>query len=229
MLEELKEQVLNANLELKRESLVIYSWGNVSGIDRDKGIIAIKPSGVPYDELKVENIVLLDLNGKKVEGDLNPSSDTATHLELYKQFKEIGGVCHTHSTNATMWAQAGKEIPCMGTTHADYFYGPVPITNVMSNDLIQSNYECNTGKVIIDRFKDLDPMKTPAVLVANHGPFTWDQTAARAVENAVVLEEVAKMAMGTFAINPEQSAISKSLLDKHFFRKHGSTSYYGQN
>lgn len=229
MHDELREKVCQANIELKRQRLAICSWGNVSGIDRESGIVAIKPSGIAYDELTAEKIVLLNLEGEKIEGALNPSSDTPSHLELYRNFRDIGGVCHTHSTYAAMWAQGCKEIPCFGTTHADYYYGPVPVTEVMSPEEIKTNYELNTGKVIVRRFKDLDPMQVPAVLVANHGPFTWGLTPAKALEGAVVLELVAKTALGTLQVNPKQKAIAKALLDKHYLRKHGEDAYYGQN
>jgi L-ribulose-5-phosphate 4-epimerase len=228
MHDELRKAVCNANIELQRRNLVIYSWGNVSGIDRPTGIVAIKPSGVPYDKLTPDKIVLLDLNGTVIEGNLNPSSDTPTHLELYKNFKNVGGICHTHSTSATMWAQSCKEIPCFGTTHADHFYGSIPVTEIMTEAQIQSDYELNTGKVIIRRFADMDPMKMPGVLVANHGPFTWGKTAADAVESMIVLEQIATMALGTITINPNQKPISKALLDKHYLRKHGKNAYYGQ-
>ena len=228
MLNDLKIQVCQGNIELRKQSLVTYTWGNVSGIDRKSNIVAIKPSGIDYDDLTPERIVLLDLDGERIEGDLNPSSDTPTHLELYRNFKDIGGVCHTHSAYATMWAQGCKEIPCFGTTHADYFYGSVPVTEVMTKDQIESDYELKTGKVIVERFKDLDPMQIPAVLVANHGPFTWGKTAAKAVESAVVLEETARMALGTIVVSPEQERIVKALLDKHYLRKHGKDAYYGQ-
>ncbi len=228
MYEELKKNVCDANIELQRQKLAIYTWGNVSGIDRSSGIVAIKPSGVEYDELTPDKIVLLDLDGNTVEGTLKPSSDTPTHLELYRNFQAIGGVCHTHSPSATTWAQACKEIPCFGTTGADYFYGSIPVTDVMTKEQIQSDYELNTGKVIVRRFADMDPMKTPAVLVANHGPFAWGKSPAEAVESTVVLEQIATMALGTILINPKQGPISKVLLDKHYFRKHGKNAYYGQ-
>jgi L-ribulose-5-phosphate 4-epimerase len=228
MHENLRKAVCEANLQLQEYKLVIYTWGNVSGIDRQAGVVAIKPSGVAYEELTPEKIVLLDLDGKIIEGTLNPSSDTPTHLELYRNFPEIGGVCHTHSTNATMWAQACKEIPCFGTTGADYFYGPIPVTDVMTQDEIESDYELNTGKVIVRRFADIDPMQIPAVLVANHGPFAWGKNPAKAVESTVVLEQIAKMALGTIIINPDQRHISNTLLDKHYLRKHGKNAYYGQ-
>ena len=228
MHEELKKAVCQANIELQTHNLVIYSWGNVSGIDRSASVVAIKPSGVSYDELTPDKIVLLDLDANIVEGDMRPSSDTPTHLELYRNFDTIGGVCHTHSVNATMWAQACREIPCLGTTHADFFYGPVPVTDVMSADEIKGNYELNTGKVIVRRFADLDPIEIPGVLVANHGPFTWGKTPAATVEAAVVLEQMATMALGTLLINPNQDKISQVLLDKHYLRKHGKDAYYGQ-
>jgi len=228
MLEQLKQSVCEANLQLQKRNLVIYSWGNVSGIDRKAGIVAIKPSGVSYDELTPDKMVLLSLDGRIVEGNLKPSSDTPTHLELYRNFKNIGGICHTHSPNATIWAQAGREIPCLGTTHADNFYGPIPVTKPMTKTQIETDYELNTGKVIVKRFARLDPMHIPAVLVANHGPFTWGKDAAEAVENAVVLEQTAMMALGTICINPKQKKISQILLDKHYLRKHGKNAYYGQ-
>jgi L-ribulose-5-phosphate 4-epimerase len=229
MHEELKKSVCDANIELHERNLVIYSWGNVSGIDREAGIVGIKPSGVPYEELSPDKIVLVDLNGEIVEGDLKPSSDTPTHLELYKNFYSIGGICHAHSMSATIWAQAGREIPCLGTTHADYFYGPVPVTEPMTDDEIQGDYELNTGRVIVRRFAELNPMHIPAVLVANHGPFTWGHTANAAVEAMVVLEEIATMAIDTLMMNPNQGQISQALLDRHYLRKHGEKAYYGQN
>ena len=228
MYDELKRAVCEANIELHRQKLVICSWGNVSGIDRAAGVIAIKPSGVAYDELTPDKIVLLDPDGKLVEGALKPSSDTPTHLELYRNFEGIGAICHTHSLSATMWAQACREIPCFGTTHADYFYGAVPVTNVMTNEQIKNDYELNTGKVIVDRFARLDPMQMPAVLVANHGPFTWGKSPTAAVEAMAVLEQVAATALGTITINPNQSPVSRALLDKHYLRKHGKNAYYGQ-
>lgn len=228
MHEDLRKQVCDANLDLPRYGLVVFTWGNVSGIDRAAGIMAIKPSGVSYDELTPDKIVLLDLDGHLVEGDLRPSSDTPTHLELYRQFKGVGGICHTHSTHATMWAQARREIPCFGTTHADHFYGSIPVTDLMTPQEIRDDYEANTGRVIVRRFDGLDPMQMPAVLVAGHGPFTWGKTPRASVENAVVLEEVARMACGTIGINPQSGPISQVLLDKHYLRKHGKNAYYGQ-
>jgi L-ribulose-5-phosphate 4-epimerase len=229
MQEDLKKAVCEANLELQKHRLIIYSWGNVSGIDRSAGLIIIKPSGVPYEELTPDKMVVLDMEGKIIEGNLNPSSDTPTHLELYKNFEAIGGICHTHSPSATMWAQACKEIPCFGTTHADNFHGPIPVTDIMTNEQIHGDYELNTGKVIIERFTGLDPMHMPAVLVANHGPFTWGTNPATAVEATVVLEQIAAMALGTITINPGQGPISRALLDKHYLRKHGKNAYYGQS
>ncbi|MFB0552454.1 MAG: L-ribulose-5-phosphate 4-epimerase AraD [Phycisphaerae bacterium] len=228
MYEELRKAVYDANIELQKQKLVIYSWGNVSGIDRSNDVIAIKPSGVMYDELTPEKMVLVDLDGNIIEGTLNPSSDTPTHLELYRNLKAIGGICHAHPPNATMWAQACREIPCFGTTSADYFYGSIPVTEVMTEDEIRSDYELNTGKCIVRRFTGIDPTKMPAVLVANHAPFTWGSNAAAAVESMVVLEQTAIMALGTITINPEQRPISKALLDKHYLRKHGKNAYYGQ-
>ena len=228
MYEELKQIVCKANIELQKQKLIIYTWGNVSGIDRKAGVVAIKPSGVPYDELTADKMVVLDLSGKIIEGKLNPSSDTPTHLELYRSFKDIGGITHTHSIYATMWSQACKPIPCLGTTHADHFYGPVPVTDILTKEEIEGDYELNTGKVIVRRFAGIDPMQMPAVLVANHGPFTWGKNPDKSVENAVVLEQVASMAIGTLTINSKQKAISQVLLDKHYLRKHGKGAYYGQ-
>jgi len=228
MHEEIRKAVCEANIELQTQKLVICSWGNVSGIDRAASVVAIKPSGVSYDQLTPDKMVLIDLDGNVIEGNLKPSSDTPTHLELYRNFEAVGGICHTHSANATIWAQACREIPCYGTTHADYFYGPIPVTEKMTADEIKSNYELNTGKVIAKRFADLDPVKMPAVLVANHGPFTWGKTPAEAVEAAVVLEQVAATALATIMLNPNQNQISKSLCNKHYLRKHGKNAYYGQ-
>lgn len=228
MHEELKELVCRANIELQTQKLIIFSWGNVSQIDRDAGVVAIKPSGVDYNSLTADQIVLLDLDGNVVEGELRPSSDTPTHLELYRNFAEVGGICHTHSANATIWAQSCKPIPCFGTTHADYFYGSIPVTKAMTKEQIKGDYELNTGKVIVDAFDGIDPMQMPAVLVANHGPFTWGKDGAKSVESAIVLEQVAMMALGTVSNNPKQKEISGVLLDKHYLRKHGKNSYYGQ-
>lgn len=228
MLENLKKQVLEANLELPKKGLVTYTWGNVSGIDRDAGLIVIKPSGVPYEKLKLEDLVVLDLDGNKVEGKLNPSSDTPTHLVIYRNFNDVNGVVHTHSRWATIWAQAGKSIPAFGTTHADYFYGDIPCTRKMTPEEINSDYEKETGNIIIETFKGKNPIYVPGVLVNNHGPFTWGKDAHEAVHNAVVLEEVAMMAYYTYSLTPGIGSISDTLLDKHFLRKHGANAYYGQ-
>jgi L-ribulose-5-phosphate 4-epimerase len=228
LLEILKKLVLEANLELPKKGLITYTWGNASGIDREKGLVVIKPSGVPYEELKLEHLVVVDLEGNVVEGTLNPSSDTPTHLEIYKNFKDVGGVVHTHSTWATLWAQAGKSIPAFGTTHADYFYGEIPCTRKMLAAEINGHYERETGDVIVETFKDMNPMYVPGVLVNNHGPFTWGKDACEAVHNSVVLEEVSMMAYHTCSLNPEITPISQVLLDKHFLRKHGINAYYGQ-
>jgi len=228
MYEELKEAVCRANIELAKQKLVICSWGNVSGIDRTASVVAVKPSGVAYEQLTPDKIVLVDFNGKLLEKSLKPSSDAPTHLELYRNFKGIGGICHTHSLNATMWAQACREIPCFGTTHADYFYGPVPVTDAMTEEEIKNDYELNTGRVVVKRFADIDPMQMRAVLVASHGPFTWGGSPAGAVEAAVVLEQTAAMALGTILINPDINPIGRILLDKHYLRKHGKDAYYGQ-
>ena len=228
MLKDLKEQVWKANMDLPKYGLVTFTWGNVSGIDRDKGLVVIKPSGVPYPELKPEHMVVLDLEGNKVEGDLKPSSDTATHLVLYNNFKKIGGVVHTHSSWATSFAQAGRGIPALGTTHGDYFYGEIPCTRKMTKEEIEGEYEKETGNVIVETFANINPMEIPAVLVNMHGPFSWGKDAADAVHNAVVLEEVAKMALRTFMLNPNIGPMDQTLLDKHFLRKHGANAYYGQ-
>ena len=230
MLEELKEKVFHANLELVKHGLVIFTWGNVSAIDRATGLVVIKPSGVDYDKLTPEMMVVMDLNGNKVEGNLNPSSDTATHLELYKAFPEIGGIVHTHSSYATSWAQAGRDIPCYGTTHADYIYGPVPCVRCLTKEEIEDAYEENTGHLIVNEFKRLgkDPKAVPVVLCKNHGPFAWGKDAKEAVHNAVVLEEVAKMAYRAETINPRIQPAPQELQDKHYNRKHGKNAYYGQ-
>jgi len=229
MLEEIKKRVLTANLSLPKYDLVTFTWGNVSEIDRENDLVVIKPSGVPYEELTEEKLVVVDLKGEIVEGDLNPSSDTATHLELYKNFPDIGGIVHTHSPWATSWAQAGKEIPCFGTTHADHFYGEIPCTRKMSNPEIEEEYEKNTGRVIVETFDQIDENEIPAVLVNSHGPFVWGEDAMAAVKNSVVLEEVAKMAYRTVQLDDHRSSINPTLLDKHFLRKHGKESYYGQD
>lgn len=228
MLEALKKQVYEANMELPRRGLITYTWGNVSGIDRETGYVVIKPSGVDYELLKVDDMVVVDLEGNKIEGEYKPSSDTPTHLELYKAFPEIGGVVHTHSPWATSWAQAGRSIPCYGTTHADYFYGSIPCARSLTKDEIESDYEKNTGLVIIDTFKELNPSFVPGVLCINHGPFTWGKDAMEAVHNAVVLEEVAKMAFQTEQINTHVNAAPEAIKEKHFMRKHGKNAYYGQ-
>jgi len=227
-LTQLRAEVLEANLELVRRGLVLYTFGNASGILRDERLVVIKPSGVPYEEMKPEHLVVTDLNGKIVEGDLRPSSDLPTHLVLYKAFPEIGGVVHTHSEYATAWAQAGREIPCFGTTHADYFHGPVPVTEPMPDHEIAGEYEENTGAAILRAFRDRDPASHPAVLVANHGPFTWGKDVTAAAHNAVVLEAIARMAYFTSTLNQQASPIGKTLHDRHYLRKHGSNSYYGQ-
>lgn len=229
MLEELRRQVCEANLQLVRDGLVIQTWGNVSGLDRAHGLVVIKPSGVSYDAMRPEHMVVVQLSsGQIVEGALKPSSDTATHLELYRAFAGIGGIVHTHSLYATAWAQALREIPALGTTHADYFYGPVPCTRQMTLAEIESEYELNTGKVIVERFATLDPMQMPAVLVASHAPFVWGASVAKAVENALVLEYLARLASETLVANPSAVPMQSELLDKHFLRKHGAGAYYGQ-
>ena len=230
MLEELKQKVYEANMDLPRYGLVTFTWGNVSAIDRESGLFVIKPSGVDYDKLTPEMMVVMDLNGNKVEGNLNPSSDTATHLELYKAFPEIGGIVHTHSSYATSWAQAGRDIPCYGTTHADYIYGEVPCVRCLTKEEIDEAYETNTGKLIVSEFKrrKKEIMAVPAVLCKNHGPFTWGKDAKDAVHNAVVLEEVAKMAYRTESINSKVEPAPQELQDKHYYRKHGANAYYGQ-
>lgn len=228
MLEDLKREVYEANMELPRRGLITYTWGNVSGIDREKGLFVIKPSGVDYDVLKPSDMVVMDLNGNKVEGEMNPSSDTATHVELYNAFKDIGGIVHTHSPHATAWAQAGRPLPCYGTTHADYFYGEIPCARNLTAKEIDAGYEKNTGTVIIETFQGKNPVYVPGVLCKNHGPFTWGKDAAGAVHNAVVLEEVAKMNFMTEMLNPQVEPAPQCLQDKHFMRKHGPNAYYGQ-
>ncbi len=228
MLEQLKEAVLKANLELVKNGLVLFTWGNVSGIDRACGLVVIKPSGVPYDQMSPKDMVVVDLDGKTVEGELRPSSDTPTHLELYKAFPALGGVTHTHSTFATAWAQAGRDIPFYGTTHADYFYGDIPCTRALTKEEIGGAYEKNTGLVIIERFKGLDPLEVPGVLVKRHGVFAFGEDAESSVYHATVLEEVAKMACLTEAIAPDVPRADGAMLEKHYLRKHGKNAYYGQ-
>ncbi len=231
MLEELKQKVYEANMDLPKYGLVTFTWGNVSEIDRESGLFVIKPSGIDYDKLRPEDMVVVDLDGNKVEGKYNPSSDTATHVELYKAFKEIGGIVHTHSSYATSWAQAGRSIPCYGTTHADYIYGPVPCVRCLNAEEIEDAYEENTGHLIVNEFIRMgkDPMAVPAVLCKNHGPFTWGKNATDAVHNAVVLEEVAKMAYRAESINSTLQPAPQELQDKHYNRKHGAGAYYGQS
>ena len=230
MLQELKRQVYEANMLLPKYGLVTFTWGNVSAIDRESGLFFIKPSGVEYESMKPEDMVVMDLNGNRVEGKLRPSSDTPTHLELYKAFPEIGGIVHTHSSYATSWAQAGRSIPCYGTTHADYIYGEVPCVRCLTKEEIDEAYETNTGKLIVSEFKrsKKEIMAVPAVLCKNHGPFTWGKDAKDAVHNAVVLEEVAKMAYRTESINSKVEPAPQELQDKHYYRKHGAGAYYGQ-
>ena len=228
MLALLREEVLQANLELVRRGLVLYTFGNASGIDRAQGLVVIKPSGVPYETMQASDLVVTDLSGKVVEGTLLPSSDLPTHLVLYRAFSEIGGVAHTHSRNATSWAQAGREIPCFGTTHADYFHGSVPCTKPLTPKEIRADYEENTGLAILKRFRKLEPLKFPAALIAGHAPFCWGKSASEAAHHAVVLEEIATMASQTLAANPKARPISQYLHDKHFLRKHGAAAYYGQ-
>ena len=231
LLKELREQVYEANMELPRRNLVTYTWGNVSGIDRESGLFVIKPSGVEYDELRPEDLVVMDLAGNKVEGALNPSSDTKTHLVLYNAFPEIGGIVHTHSPYAVGWAQAGEDIPCYGTTHADYFYGPVPCARHLTQEELDEDYERNTGNIIVETFRarGIDPVAVPAVICFSHGPFTWGRDAAQAVYHAVVLEEVAKMAIFTRQLNPAAAPAPQRIQNKHYLRKHGPNAYYGQS
>jgi L-ribulose-5-phosphate 4-epimerase len=227
-LKSLREEVLDANLELVRRGLVLYTFGNASGISREEGLVVIKPSGVPYETMKPDDLVLVDLDGRTVEGTLRPSSDLPTHLVLYQQFPTIGGVAHTHSRAATSWAQAQREIPCFGTTHADYFHGSIPVTRPLSAAQVRDDYERNTGLAIVRCLARRDPLHTPGVLVAGHAPFCWGNNAADAAHNAVIVEEIAAMALHTVSANPRARAISKHLQQKHFFRKHGSSAYYGQ-
>ena len=227
MLEDLKQKVFQANLDLVKHGLVIFTWGNVSGIDRESGLVVIKPSGVDYDTMKVSDMVVVDLDGNVVEGDLRPSSDTPTHLALYKAFPEIGGVVHTHSTYATAWAQAGIDLPNIGTTHADYFHQAIPCTADMTEAEVKGEYELETGNVIIERFKGMNPVHTPGILVKNHGPFAWGKDPHDAVHNAVVMEQVAKMASIAYSVN-HNLTMNPLLIEKHFNRKHGPNAYYGQ-
>ena len=228
MLDTLRNTVLEANLEIVRRGLVLYTFGNASGIDRESGLVAIKPSGVPYEAMQASDMVITDLDGKIVEGSLRPSSDLATHLLLYREFPSIGGVVHTHSEYATAWAQAGREIPSYGTTHADYFYGPVPVTDELTDEEIGGDYVLNTGHAILRRFGNLDPDAVPGVLVKGHAPFAWGKTPADAAYHAVVLEAVARMAYYTATLNAACPGVSQTLLDKHYFRKHGAAATYGQ-
>ncbi len=228
MLEQLKKEVYEANMELVEKGLVIYTWGNASGIDRESGLVVIKPSGVDYDVLTPEDMTVVDLEGNRVEGRYKPSSDTATHLELYKRYPEIGGVVHTHSVWATVFAQAGLDVPALGTTHADYFYGDIPCARGLTEAEIEEAYEKNTGKVIIECIGDRPVMDVPGILVRNHGPFAWGKTAGGAVYNAVVLDKVAEMAYKTITLNPDVRHAPQYLMDKHYFRKHGANAYYGQ-
>ena len=226
---ELKEQVYQANMELHHRKLVVYTWGNVSQVDRDKGVVAIKPSGVAYEDMKVDDIVVVDLDNNVVEGQMRPSSDTKTHTHLYRHFDSIGGVTHTHSTYATAWAQAQQSIPCYGTTHADYAYGDIPVTAVMSDEQIKRDYEEETGVQITDCFKDRSPVETPMCIIAGHAPFTWGKDAAESVYHAVILEEMARMAYLTRTLRPDVQPLKQSIIDKHYLRKHGKNAYYGQN
>ncbi|MHB8579783.1 MAG: L-ribulose-5-phosphate 4-epimerase [Ignavibacteriaceae bacterium] len=228
MLEELKKAVLESNLDLVKYKLVTLTWGNVSGIDRDKNLIVIKPSGIDYNKLTLEDMVVLDLNGNIIEGKKMPSSDTATHIEIYKAFPDVAGITHSHSEYATIFAQACKEIPCFGTTHADHFFGPVPITRFLTEDEVNSGYELNTGKLIVERFKDLDPIATPGVLVAGHAPFTWGKNPGESLKNNLVLERIAKMALYSLQLNNQLESLPSFILKKHYMRKHGPDAYYGQ-
>ena len=228
MLEELKKNVLEANLELVKYKLVSLTWGNVSGIDRDKNLVVIKPSGLDYDKMTLSDMVVVDLKGNIIEGERRPSSDTPTHIELYKAFKTIGGITHSHSEYATIFAQACKEIPCFGTTHADHFFGTVPVTRFLTEDEVKSGYELNTGKIIIERFKKLDPVAMPGVLLAGHAPFTWGKSPSDSVKNNLVLERIAKMALYSLLLNNQLESIPGFILQKHYMRKHGPNAYYGQ-
>ena len=230
MLEELKEKVYLANMELPKRGLVTYTWGNVSGVDRERGLFVIKPSGVEYDELKPSDMVGMDLKGNKIEGDMNPSSDTKTHMVLYNAFPKVGGIVHTHSPYAVAWAQAGEDLPCYGTTHADYFYGSIPCARHLTQEELDEDYERNTGVTIVETFKErgLDPKAVPAVLCFSHGPFTWGKDPAQAVYHSVVLEECAKMGIFTRMVNPNAAPAPQRMQDKHYMRKHGPNAYYGQ-
>lgn len=225
--DQLRQEVFEANLRLPESNLIILTWGNVSAFDRESGLLAIKPSGVQYSEMRVDDIVICDLDGNIVEGKMKPSSDLNTHIELYRNFDGISGICHTHSRYASAWAQAIRDIPAIGTTHADYFYGNIPCTRILSAEEVDSDYERNTGRVICETFKNIDPQAVPAVLVASHGPFTWGESAAQAVENSIVLEEIAQMAAISFSLGDIKN-MDRYLLDKHYLRKHGKDSYYGQ-
>ncbi|MBA7803259.1 L-ribulose-5-phosphate 4-epimerase [Citrobacter freundii] len=227
-MQKLKQQVFEANMDLPRYGLVTFTWGNVSAIDRERGRVVIKPSGVAYTHMTVDDMVVVDMSGKVVEGGYRPSSDTATHLALYQRYPSLGGVVHTHSTHATAWAQAGQAIPALGTTHADYFFGDIPCTRALTADEVQGEYELNTGKVIVETLGDVEPLHTPGIVVYQHGPFAWGKDAQDAVHNAVVMEEVAKMAWIARGINPGLNPIDDYLMNKHFMRKHGSNAYYGQ-
>jgi L-ribulose-5-phosphate 4-epimerase len=229
MLDSLREEVLDANLELVRRGLVLYTFGNASGIDRASGLVAIKPSGVPYEKMTPQDLVIVSLDGRTVEGKLKPSSDLDTHLALYRAFPSLGGVVHTHSRHATAWAQAQREIPCFGTTHADYFFGPIPVTRPLTPEEVRGDYEAETGTVIVQRFADRDPLEVPAVLVAGHAPFCWGKNAAEAAHNAVVLEEIAALALETITIQPQAAPLAAHVLEKHFRRKHGPSATYGQS
>ena len=229
MLNELKEKVLKANLDLVKYGLVTLTWGNVSGISREEGLVVIKPSGVSYEKLTAEDMVVVNLEGKIVEGKFRPSSDTPTHIVLYKAFENIGGITHSHSEYATTFAQACKEIPCFGTTHADHFNGPVPVTRFLTEEEVTSGYELNTGKLIVERFVDLDPVSVPGVLLAGHAPFTWGKDPEDSVKNNLILERIAKMALGSLQLNPSLTSLPEHILEKHYLRKHGPDAYYGQS
>ncbi|WP_341676450.1 L-ribulose-5-phosphate 4-epimerase [Niveibacterium sp. SC-1] len=227
-LAQLREAVLEANLALPRHGLVTFTWGNVSGVDRERGLVGIKPSGVSYEKMRAEDIVIVTLDGERVEGTLRPSSDTPTHLALYRRYAEIGGIVHTHSTHATAWAQARRPIPALGTTHADYFFGEIPCSRPLTRAEVEGAYELNTGAVIIETLGDRKPLEMPGMLISEHAPFAWGENPDKAVHNAVVLEEVARMALFTMMLSPGQDAIADHLLDKHYQRKHGKNAYYGQ-